>query len=112
MLKRSPSVTRKAWGKAVARFLPHCFPSASGNQKALIHTGDDKSEGFVVVIDEAVLEPCRKDEELVLLNGDYSLLEFELTPAHCDPTKLVKGPFLPLHMEGFGVVTFDYGQSV
>ena len=112
MLKRSPSVTRKAWGKAVARFLPHCFPSASGNQKALIHTGDDKSEGFVVVIDEAVLEPCRKDEELVLLNGDYSLLEFELTPAHCDPTKLVKGPFLPLHMEGFGVVTFYYGQSV
>jgi hypothetical protein len=109
VLKRSPGVTRAAGGKAGARLFPNCFSSASGNQKAVIHTGDDKSERFGVVIDEAVLEACRKDEELVSLNGDYSLLEFELTPAHCDPTKLVKGPLLPLHVKGFGVVTFDHG---
>jgi hypothetical protein len=109
VLERSPSVTRSAGGKAAAGFLPNCFPSASGNQKALIHTGDDKSEGFVLVVDKAVLEACRKHEELVSLNGDYSLLEFELTSPHCDPTKLVKGPLLPLHVEGFGVVTFDHG---
>lgn len=49
---------------------------------------------------------------MISLDGDHSLVEFEQSLAHGDPTKLVEGPLLPLHVEGFGVVTFDHGQSV
>ena len=56
VLECSTSATRASGGKAGARCLPNCFPSASGDQKALIHTGDDESEGVGVVIDKAVLE--------------------------------------------------------
>ena len=112
VLECSTNATRASGEKAGTRFLPNCFLSAPRDQKTLIHTSDDEGERFGLMIDESVLKAYWEEEELVLLNGDGPLFELQLTPAHGDPTKLVVGPLLALHLEIFGVMAFDHSQSV